>query len=422
MAEYQWAGWGILPLIQSKSEFDELLANNVWQHWSKNKTDSQIKDIRRFYTRSSAALLRPMTGGRYVIELVDTSIGQLALQTKNFAVALTQIQVLRIEGVTLFYFHISSEQTYDANTISEINRTAFAWQPKTHNHNLVCWNDVNQVSKPLCEHLSTLLGMQLNSESNYGEDAFGHELVSCSWIKSNGKNKQGALCVSKLSAGIDLSDPRYKLDDEALTQLQSQKFAYWDDWRCQLGLNKLVFVDETSGPSTLQFNLDEYGYYLDLFAAVISQRIMLNHFKDELVLGHVKKKALLFDKITSFRRTFSAGHVSTYPFADKLYQYLCERASLAKIEEKTFIELEHSHTLWKQKREESSSKVLFFVAVIAALLLPASSLATIFALTEKQMNFYFWCSSIGITIITMILIVAPLIYRKLRDGKELKHG
>ncbi|MCW7553965.1 hypothetical protein NX722_15310 [Endozoicomonas gorgoniicola] len=256
----------------------------------------------------------------------------------------------------------------------------------------------------------------IGSHQYYGEDAFGHELINCSWIKKEKQHSSENLCVSQLSAGIDLSNPRYTLSDREIVNLQKRQFSYWKDWRCQFNLNRFVFLDETPGISSLQYNLYEYHYYLDLFAIVIFQQISLNYFKDELILQNHKEKTILFKKISSFRSQYKMSHISTYPFAEKLYRYLCDEAGLDKIEEKSLSELEYSYALWRQEKQETNDSVLLFISLIAALLLPASSLATIFALTNEQMSVNFWSSTLLVTCITVLAVISPPLRKHIKDN------
>ncbi|GAA4888469.1 hypothetical protein [Ferrimonas pelagia] len=425
MSDYQWTGWGLLPLVLSERQSRPLLSRQPWTHWSEGLDAIQIKDTRRFYTRSTASILRPVKGGRFTLDLAQTDKGCLTLVDEGVTVRLVALQLLIVEGAALIYFHFVSEGTYDAETIARINRTVFAWHPRTHTHSLPDWTDVHGQLNTLRDHLSTLLAIPLDEERDYGEDAFGHELVNCCWVKNTEavgeRSETSDLCVSKLSAGVDLANPRYSLSPKELERLQGQQFCYWRDWRCQFNLNRLVFVDETPGRSSLQLNLCQNHYYLDLFAMVILQRIYLNHFKDELILGAAKERSQLFQRISDFRRRYKVSHMSTYPFAEKLYQYLCDQAGLKEIEEQTFTELDHSHTLWRQEKEETNGSVLLFVSLIAALLLPASSLATIFALNKEQMGLPFWLGSGVITLLTLIFVVLPPL-RKYRKEKKQSLG
>ncbi|UWZ98820.1 hypothetical protein [Vibrio splendidus] len=422
MAEYKWQGWGFLPLFISKKSFLDLVSSGNWKHWSEDLQDSEIKDIRRFYTRATADLLRPMKQGRYVFEakmsdspLLSLVPNQQSLSHK-FSVCITKLQLLQMGEVSLLYLHFESSDSLSASSIAELNRTVFQWEPRTERHSVCLWEDSEQQKKGLKQHISDILSLPLDNNSHYEEDAFGHELVSCSWVKQvSNFDQSDAICVSELSAGINFSNPRYKLSENEKQRLIENQFHYWSDWRCQFNLNRLVFVDQTPGESSLNWNLATNQYYLDLLAAVICQRTTLGRFKDEMILSPNKQRARLYERISLFRRSYKMSHVSTYPFAERLYQYLCCQADLELIEQKAFVELEHNHALWKQEKDESSNTVLLLVSLVAALLVPASSIATIMALTKEQMNLTFWAVSGSITLITAIVMIWPPLRRYFRS-------
>ncbi|WP_252179486.1 hypothetical protein [Endozoicomonas sp. 4G] len=415
MNAYKWVGWGFLPLMLSKDQIKKILSAQPWKHWTSNLSPEQIKDIRRFYTRPSAEKLRPLDGGRYFLKMDSSSLGQLHCSTDQYQITLERLQLLVINDVCLLYFHVNSSLNYEGSAISSINRSAFSWQPKTKNSHCTNWKNKTGDSGTLYEHICKILTISLENDDYYSNDVFGHELINCSWIKSEGELSYDKLCISQLSAGIDLSNPRYTLSNEEIGKLRNRQFSHWKDWCCQFNLNRFVFLDQTPGVSSLQYNLFEYHYYLDLFAMVIFQRISLNHYKDELILGSKKSKTALFKKISRFRSQYRISHISTYPFAQKLYQYLCDEAELDKIEEKSLSEIEYSYALWRQEKQETNDSVLMFISLIAALLLPASSLATIFALNNDQMGSLFWFSTALVTIITFLAVAVPPIRKYIKD-------
>ncbi len=381
----------------------------------------EIKDIRRFYTRSSADLLRPMKSGRFTLVQKSSEKPLFKLEQDNESsseqnsVVITKLQLLELGEMSLLYIHYESTTRYSAESVSRLNRTVFQWEPKTDRHQVCQWVSRDQEVKGLKQHIGELLGISLDQDIHFGEDTFGHELVNCTWVKQvSGSEDNQTICVSELSAGIDVNDSRYKLSDNEKRRLINAQFDYWADWRCQLNLNRLVFVDVMPTESSLTWNLSKNNYYLDLFAAVICQRTVLNRYKDEMMLCSHKQRGALYERISNFRRQYKIAHISTYPFAERLYHYFCEQADLSDIEERTFMELEHNHTLWKQEREESSNTVLLLVSLVAALLVPASSIATIMALTNEQMNSLFWLLSGGITLVTVLVMVWPPLKRHLK--------
>lgn len=418
MALYQWHGWGILPLFIAKSAIKKLLKQQSWQHWSQTLSAEDIKDRRRFFTRLGAQLFRPETGGRHILNLADTSMGNLTLENGDITISLSTLTLIEFEEIGMVYFHMQSADEYATEQLAAINRMAFAWEPRTLQHSVNEWTDIHGESKPLKQHMHKLLGINFDVESDYGDDAFGHELANCSWLKQAKKSSHQPLCVSALSAGIDIGNPRYQLAEAELQRLKQQQFSYWNDWRCQLNLGRLVFVDDTpTENSPLAFNLDIAQYYLDLFALVLLQKLMLGHLKEQLVLADAKQRVKLFRKIESFRRKYKVSLISTYPFANKLYRYFCQQSELETLEEKIFTELEYSHSLWREQRDETSNSMMLFISLIAAVLLPASSIATIFALSDAQMNENFWSISGLFTFITLAVIVLPLLKRKMAMGK-----
>lgn len=424
MVDYKWHGWGFFPLFISKQVFAKIVSDDKWQHWTKDLTVDEIKDKRRFYSRSCADLLRPIESGRFVIrQQSDTKpLFSLLLPSKSEddekVINISQLQLLSLGEVSLLYIHFDSLLTFTEADISKLNKTVFQWEPRTEKHKVSQWLSAEGRTKGLKQHISELLDISLDQDSHYEEDAFGHELVNCTWIKQiNGFEEDKSICVSELSAGIDSSDPRYKLSKTEKQRLVDSQFDYWADWRCQFNLNRLVFVDQTPEESSLKWNLSNNHYYLDLFAAVIYQRTILNRFKDEMMLCSNKQRGELYERISSFRRQYKIAHISTYPFAERLYQYFCEQADLSSIEDKTFIELEHNHALWKQEREESTNMVLLLVSLVAALLVPASSIATIMALSDDQMTSVYWMLSGFVTFITIIVMIWPPFKRYFKDRK-----
>ncbi|EHV9705091.1 hypothetical protein WOC09_02265 [Vibrio parahaemolyticus] len=418
MTEYKWQGWGLLPLFISKKAFSQIISSAGWSHWAKGLSTSEIKDVRRFYTRSSADLLRPLKSGRFTLTNGEEPLFTLAnssLLDCGHQVNITKLQLLELGEIYLLYIHYESPLTFSADSISKLNRSVFQWEPKTEKHKVSQWMRSGQETKGLKQHISELLDISLDQDTHYGEDTFGHELVNCTWVKQvTSFESKETICVSELSAGINVNDPRYKLSASEKQRLIETQFDYWADWRCQFNLNRLVFVDQTPEESSLTWNLSNNNYYLDLFAAVVCQRTALKRFKDEMILCSHKRRGALYERISKFRRQYKIAHISTYPFAEKLYGYFCNQARLSEIEESTFVELEHNHSLWKQEREESSNTVLLLVSLVAALLVPASSIATIMALTDEQMNSVFWSLSGVITVLTVLVMIWPPLKRYLK--------
>lgn len=419
MTEYKWQGWGLLPLFISQKVFSQIVSSAGWSHWAKGLSASEIKDVRRFYTRSSADLLRPLKSGRFTLMSDDRplfSFKDTVTLGCDHQIDITKLQLVALGEMCLLYIHYESPATFSADCISRINRTVFQWEPKTEKHKVSQWINHDQQVKGLKQHISKLLGISLDQDVHYGEDTFGHELVNCTWVKQvTSFESKETICVSELSAGINVSDPRYKISEREKQRLNEAQFDYWADWRCQFNLNRLVFVDQSPEESSLTWNLSNNNYYLDLFAAVVCQRTILNRFKDEMMLCSHKRRGALYERISNFRRQYKIAHISTYPFAEKLYEYFCSQANLSEIEERTFVELEHNHSLWRQEREESSNTVLLLVSLVAALLVPASSIATIMALTDEQMNSVFWSLSGVITLATVLVMVWPPFKRYLKN-------
>jgi len=419
MALYQWHGWGILPLFITKSVLKKALKLQPWQQWSMSLSEQDIKDRRRFFSRLGAQLFCPLSGGRYEFNLANTPVGPLTLNANEMTIKLDALTIIAFEEITLLYIHMHSNDEYGAEQLAAINRMAFAWEPRMLNHSVSDWTDQHGLSKSLKQHISELLGINFDVERGYGDDVFGHELANCSWLKQVKASSHQPPCVSELSAGIDISNPRYQLADIELQRLKQQQFSYWNDWRCQLNLGRLVFVDDTpTDSSPLAFNLKQSQYYLDLFALVLLQKLMLGYFKEQLVLANAKQRVKLFKKIELFRRKYKVSLISTYPFANKLYNYFCQQSDLDSLEEKIFTELEYSHSLWREAQDATANSVMLFISLIASILLPASSVAAIFALSDAQMNEKFWGISALFTVITLMVIVAPLIKRKLISIKD----
>lgn len=418
MALYQWHGWGMLSLVLTNKCVKDILSNQPWLHWSQGCGDDDIKDYRRFFSRFGAQVFRPLQGGRYKLNLAASDFGQLVLRDSEKTISLTDMTLIRFDEITMLYFHMQGHENYDAEALSDINRKAFAWQPRTKDHSVTAWENQDGSTRPLKDHIGELLGVEFDTENDYGDDVFGHELANCTWMKLKEESDDKLPCVSELSSGIDLTNPRYKLAEVELDRLRENQFSYWYDWRCQLNLTRLIFVDDTVGESSpLESNLKKYQYYLDLFALVLLQKNMLSHFKEQLVLSDAKHRKGLYRKIEAFRRGYKVSQISTYPFANKLYNYFYEQAELDSLEEKTFTELEYSHSLWREEREEMGNTVMLLISLIAAILLPASSVATIFALTESQMNETFWVISAIFTVITLLVIMLPVITKK-RTSKK----
>ncbi|TPE48589.1 hypothetical protein FJM67_13220 [Maribrevibacterium harenarium] len=425
MKKYHWQGWGLLPLFISKTVFNKIVAAPGWFHWSEGLGQDQIKDLRRFYTRAAADLMRPMSSGRFVFTSMDgdtpllTMVPTYSEQIGSASINVTKLQLIALGEVSLLYIHFESSSQFDMHAVSELNRVVFQWEPRTQAHQITRWRNQDGHVRPLKQQISDLIGIVLEQDSHYEEDAFGHELVNCSWIRQMDNSGLGEnLCVSDLSAGINLSDPRYQLSDQEKKRLLDNQFSYWADWRCQFNLNRLVFVDQTEGDSALAFNLSGNNYYLDLLAAVIGQRATLNRFKDEMVLCSNKQRGNLYERIAIFRKQYKISNISTYPFAERLYQYLCYQTDLELVEEKTFVELEHNYALWKQEKEDSSNAVMLLVSLVAALLVPASSIATIMALSKSQMNLLYWSLSGGITLVTVLVMIWPPLKRYWKGRKS----
>ncbi|ASK79392.1 hypothetical protein CF386_10045 [Paraphotobacterium marinum] len=425
MAEFNWKGWGLIPLFCSKKEFKKIVSGDLWQHWAHDLKDEEIKERRRFYTRSCADLFRPIESGRFVTKLGHNSkplfsfVQSFNNEYDEKIININQLELLALGEIYILYIHFDSPSIYTATEISKINRTVFQWEPRTEKHNVSQWTDKEGKRQNLKKHISTVLGFRLNQNRLYEEDTFGHELVNCTWIKQiNGFNTGNTICVSELSAGIINQDQRYKLSVKERERLTDNQFDYWADWRCQLNLNRLVFIDQAQNESSLNWNLSKHQFYLDLFVSVISQRTSLNRFKDEMMSCSNKQRGSLHERISLYRRYYKIVHISTYPFADKLYQYFCQQADLSEIENKTFIELEYNYSLWKQEKEESTYMVLLFVSIVAALLVPASSIATIMALNYEQITSpHFLIISGLITFITILVMIFPLFKRFRKDRK-----
>ena len=46
MAEFNWKGWGLIPLFCSKKEFETIVSGDLWQHWAHDLKDEEIKEIK----------------------------------------------------------------------------------------------------------------------------------------------------------------------------------------------------------------------------------------------------------------------------------------------------------------------------------------------------------------------------------------
>ncbi|MCW7553962.1 hypothetical protein NX722_15295 [Endozoicomonas gorgoniicola] len=165
MSNYKWSGWGFLPLMLSKKQTQTLLSSQPWKHWSEGLTIDQIKDIRRFYTRSGATTLRPMDGGRYILNLNEASSGCLIFSTDLYEIKLEKLQLLLINDIGLIYCHLTSSSSYNSKTISIINRTVFSWQPRTNSSQCPKWKSTSEENKTLCEHISDILSVPVDDDS-----------------------------------------------------------------------------------------------------------------------------------------------------------------------------------------------------------------------------------------------------------------
>lgn len=413
MSNYSWNGWGFLPIPLNQKSTKMLLEENSWKPWYEGKNENQIKDIRSFYSRSAVQIFRPLTiPGRMELDLSDTLTGHLELVHEEYKIKIDRLQLVCFDEVSLIYVHLSSHKKYTAEQISNLNRSVFSWRPRSVLHKVSLWRDQQGNECSLNQYITTTLGIFFDEEVDYSDDFFGHELASCTLITGSPESK-GELCVSELSAGIDITNKRYALNHGALESMRANQFNYWDDWTCQFNLNRWVFLDHTPEDafSSLSYNLGVNNYYLDLMALIVYQKIMMNKFIDDLTLSSDKKNNSLYKKIASFRQKSKIGSVSTYPFAQELYKYLNIQAGIEDMENRTFDELEHNYRFMKQEKADIANSVTLWVSLIAAILLPASSIATIFALTNSQMNTAFWSLTTVFTLFTLIAIFGPILSR-----------
>jgi len=292
MANYSWAGWGFLPIPLDRKLSSKLMAENDWKPWFDDKNEDEIKDIRSFYSRSAVQIFRPLTiPGRMELDLSNTVMGHLELIHDEFQVNINRLQLVYFDEISLIYVHFTSQKKYTAEQISNLNRSVFAWRPRSINHRVTMWRDQQGKECTLNQYITTILGINFDKEVDYSDDFFGHELASCTLI-SGSPDLKGELCVSELSAGIDITNKRYALNSSALEVMKANQFNYWDDWSCQFNLNRWVFLDHTPKDafSSLFYNLSVKHYYLDLMALIVYQKIMMNKFIDELTLEGDNKK------------------------------------------------------------------------------------------------------------------------------------
>lgn len=408
MATARLCATAILPLDVTLKQRKALLKRYSWRHWTDGLNASGITDQRRFYNHSTVDLFRPQKGGRWQLDVAAALGGTLILELHS-SIALRSISLIQLDNRTLMYLNIDSEAVAIEDVYS-FQRQIASFFPKNQHSQLPQWRIGNK-SGTLKEWLEELLEIPFSSENHYADDWFGHELPYCLHVESSRTGQEQLEQLVNLSAGADPSRAGYTLSEREFEQLASNRFTVWSDWQALQAYHRLIFVSNVDS-NALRMNLSEQQYYVDLFALGLLQRMAFDGFQQEFTRANKRAFKKLTLDISDFRKTFNVTQVSSYPLAQRLYDYVVKRMRLRELEQRVFNEIEYHHQ--EQQREQSIrfNLMLFSISVVAALILPLEALSTLLSLPEGQRTNEFWwgvgASSLGI----LIIMVLPVLLRR----------
>lgn len=211
-----------------------------------------------------------------------------------------------------------------------------------------------------------------------------------------------------LASGANPLKKGYELSNEEYQRLDESRFSVWKNWQCLMNEGNLVFAEFNEGATTpLYTNLISYQFYFDLFVAVLFQKISLNDFRHKLMADNSNE---MNEALQEFRMNYRLNRYSTYTLSHRLYRYFATSLSLESEESLVFDEMTHMHESRLRELESRDGRLSALFSVLAALFLPATSIATIVALDDWEMDQKFWGISLGITgvlIIASILVWFP---------------
>lgn len=407
-------GTGLLPITTTHKKIDEIVNKHWWEPWQNNLDSKDIKDKRRFFNRVTMDIFRPMSHKRWYLNFEKSPLKQLKLINED-GQQLAQIiglELLKIGDTLVLYYTVktsslSESQAYDTH------RKLFSFFPKTSSAQLPIWS-FGETSQSLLSWLENFLDMKLEHGEDYVEDWMGHELPYCLHVESSGNNSEKLLI--NFAAGANPSRTNYEISQQEYFQLQQQIFSVWSDWNCLQNNHRLIFCS-TADANALRANLFTHKYYIDLYVLALFQRIQYAYFQEQFSGADKRTFQLLFREIKQFRKQYQLAHVSTYPLAQRLYDYFSHRLFLRKLDEQVFREIDFHNSEEQREQTDKYNTMLFSISVIAAVVLPLNSLSALFAIAPEQRDWAFWLTSALSGIGILLVMLTPVWWRKRKLAK-----
>lgn len=407
-------GTGLLPVSMSKQKLNELFNRLPFAPWQTSLNSDEVKDKRRFFNRISAEIFRPIDENRWKLDITGTKLSHLKLVDEDgLEIAhLVNLELLQLDDLLFIYYTVKSENLSEDEAYI-IQRKIFSFFPKTNAAQMPQWT-TKKASQSLIQWFEQLLDMKLELSDNYVEDWMGHELPYCLHIETKDSDKKDLLI--NFAAGADPNRLNYQISQQEHQRLEKQIFSVWNDWHCLQNHHRLVFCSQPDA-GALRANLFEHKYYIDLYVLALYQRIKYAHFQEQFSRANRVSFQVLLQDIKDFRKHYQLAHVTTYPLAQRLYNYLTECLELRKLEAQVFKEIDFHNNEEQREQAGNYNAMLFSISVIAAIVLPLNSLSTLFAISPEQRDWLFWLTSGLSGIGILVLMLMPVWWRKRRLNK-----
>ncbi|WP_429885639.1 hypothetical protein [Geoalkalibacter halelectricus] len=425
MDRFSWHGFLFAPISLSESLREKINCSPKWRPWQERfpgQEAEQIEDMRKFLIAPIREKIFPLCESspcsRKTLVMERVEGGLPWFPERNGQLATIQwVDLLILDTFSLLIFKLSADQQQDQQLGTEdlysLNRKLPAWFKRHPGDDIAHWRTAETDKTTLKDWVEKkLFGF---SEKEGGEafgdtDWFGHSLPMASFV---GSPNQSEVIPDEhfinLLVGAPHGNRTYDLCAAEIQRVSTEHvFQVYNNWLLGDLNNRILFYAAKEGSRSLIINIEKH--YIYALASVFYQKIMLIHFLEEFIKTKIydKNKKSLRYSIVQFRKQYSFGKISTYYIGEKIYEFFMKIDNIGEINDKITKEISKSDDYENINLRRKEGNYLFFFASFAAILLPVSTVGTIFSVQEKYLFVFpskFWTSTLALTAVFIVWLI-----------------
>ena len=410
MDKFTWHGFLFAPIALSDPLRKKINRSSHWLPWLERFTGEEAKDIedtRKFLIAPIREKIFPMCESSpcsrktLAMDKVEGGLPWFPVGTECLA-SIQWVDLLILDTFSLLIIKLSADQELETEDLYKLNRNLPAWFKRYPADNISHWRAADEDKTTLKAWIEAkLFGFsETEGKEAFGDtDWFGHSLPMVSFV---GSSNESEVTVDEHFINLLVGAPHgNKSYDLCATEMQrvskEHVFQIYNNWLVGDLNNRVLFYAPKKNGENLFINIEKH--YIYALAVVFYQKIMLLQFLEEFMITKYddknNKANKLRKKIMLFRKEYAFNKISTYPVGEKIYQFFLKIDEIGEINDRLTKEISKSDDYEKLNLRRKEGEFLYFFALFAAILLPITTVATVYGITDKYhlsfpSGFWYW--------------------------------